>query len=127
MTTVIEDRYAQAWSDLGERLTRGLDTLEAMPYEVRRADKIEGLATARYIYDEIVETLTENGTLNQHTAWSVYTTELFDAYRKADERGATAAYRSGLALGLEYQRGYGDDIDAPALHLLQRASERGLL
>lgn len=107
--------FTSAFLDLGERLRRAVETLEVMSYSPRRAAKLDGLESALVAYDEIAK-ITGSGP----EAWREFTDRILAAYidrfeSPVDEVRLSAA---GFALALEYQRGYGTEIDVAPLHIL---------
>lgn len=125
-TSSIQQGFQHAWEDLKVRIDRGDENLTALiarhegsdTDEARRLiDKRSGLDSTRNVW----------ATLNDHAiatgdyaaAWRLFTDAVFTHWKNMTD----PATRSGLALALDYQRGYGSDIDAPpviaAVHFAQ--------
>ncbi|KQP62914.1 hypothetical protein [Nocardioides sp. Leaf285] len=114
-------RHEAAWADLGERIERGRTRLLDLGADERIRSKVAGLSEAATIRDRLAadpETGAEAGDPEWVIwAWRSLTTALFEAYRDALAT-SQAARATGLALALEYQRGFGFDVDAPSLDVL---------
>jgi hypothetical protein len=139
----INDTHFQAaWTDLGERITGGQQTLTGMALtahakaadaanvderarasaeDFRITRKAAGMDRAAALYAETAESHASPGRYVE--AWRTLTDRLFTTWQaaKAADEPETA---EGIALALSYQRGYGHEIDAPPLHLLAGATRR---
>lgn len=126
-------RFAHAWADLGERLSRGVETLSSATTsdDERLRSKRDALSGALAVWTSLT-------TLEAARAWRSFTDDVFalwlvnrDAHRCAAgpaERDSSGGRCEGFALALEYQRGYGADVDAPPLvmnHILRETRPPG--
>jgi len=117
--SVEPDQFRAAWSDLGKRLDTGYAVLRAQrdqtPFGTeqhwRLVLKLQGLDNAIELY-KLLKDRKDSGN-DPVKAWRTYT----DAVRHADKNLNTGneltdqAYRAGLRLGIDYQRGYGAELD----------------
>lgn len=119
MTNPSEDLQAQfeyAWNDLAERLTSGADSLRLMVQGVQDAadknrllDKAAGVDYATEIWDDF-----NSGAMQRSGdyagMWRNFTDQMI---ARLGRSGFQPGYYQGLYLALDYQRGYGADVDAP--------------
>lgn len=114
------------WHELYDRLIAGQQKLYSIQYDNYsdwRARKLLGLRDSETIFHELEgKRLAEE--LTYGFTWNLFTDELVDLYVAAHER-ADEPYGIGLALALEYQRGWGPAVDA--LPLPELVKPRGLV
>lgn len=110
-----QDRFETAWTDLDERLVKGAQNLREMAVGKdaedanRLIDKAAGVEYGIDIWEEL--SISSDATKGDFAAtWRTFTDEML-ARLAAD--GFQPGYYQGIYLALDYQRGYGPDVDAP--------------
>ena len=110
-----QDRFEMAWKDLDERLVKGARNLRDMANSKsaddanRLIDKAAGVEYGIEIWEEL--SLSSDATKGDFAAvWGTFTDEML-ARLAVD--GLMPGYYQGIYLALDYQRGYGPDVDAP--------------
>lgn len=114
----VKARYERAWEDLGDRIRRGIATLNALAdartgdEALRLRNKAKGLVAAQDLYLSLHPHTRTERTLGTHTqAWRAFEDRLAHLVKaETDPR-----LREGMLLANGYQRGYGADIDAAPL------------
>lgn len=122
MTTQTD--FILAWNDLSHRLLRGIDALKVnRDTGAQNADdvarltaKLDGLNAAKALYEQLNAAARVTGDFAG--AWRTFTADAVALYKETN----VADFGRGVALALEYQRGYSSDIDAPALPALLAAA-----
>lgn len=108
--------FSEPWQDLLKRIMSGQDRLYSIQqdgYSEWRARKLLGLRDSEATF-YAVEQNWLSPTLDHAAAWRSFTDELVTLYVEAHRR-EDEPYGLGLALALEYQRGFAPEIDAAPL------------
>lgn len=109
-------RFEMAWNDLGERLVKSAANLRAMtPRISKQADKDRLIDKACGV-EYGIEIWEHYSTGDTHAKgdfaalWRTFTDEML---ARLSRDGLQPGYYQGIYLALDYQRGYGEDVDAP--------------
>lgn len=116
-TPPLADRFVEAWHDLGARLARGHETLLAVRTDPSDTDRLNAKADGVVDALSTYARLAARGDLDAAGLWRSFSEAIRRNYVEA-KRAGLDAYATGLALAIEYQRGYGLAVDAAPLHLV---------
>ena len=111
-----QDRFNMAWTALGERLVSGAESLRLMAPKMseqtdtmRLIDKAAGVEYAIDLWDDFNSgAMQDSGDFAG--MWRTFTDQML---ARLTVDGLMPGYYQGIYLALDYQRGYGEDVDAP--------------
>jgi hypothetical protein len=115
-TTDPQARFEMAWADLGERLVKGANNLREKATKGTDADDKNRLIDKACGVEYGIDLWEDFSTDSVHASgdfaalWRTFTDQM--VARLAVD-GLMPGYYQGLYLALDYQRGYGEDVDAP--------------
>lgn len=110
-----QDRFEMAWAELDKRLVKGAKNLRDMAVGKdtddanRLIDKACGVEFGIEVWEEF-STSQAHSRGDFAACWRKFTDEML---ARLARDGFQPGYYQGIYLALDYQRGYGADVDAP--------------
>lgn len=111
-----QEPFQNAWFDLSQRLLDAIVNLTSIRAKSqdetdrqRLADKFAAVVIALEVLHNLEDAAIADGG-DYAGAWRLYTDKMT---ARLNEPGHPPGYYSGISLAMDYQRGYGPDVDAP--------------